>query len=163
MAKNKAKQKIEENPSNKEIAVNKKARFQYEVLDTWEAGISLVGTEVKSLRAKLVNLSDAFGRIKNGEAFLLNLHISHYKHGNQFNHEPARERKLLLHKKEIIKIGSLVKEKGLTFIPLKIYITKGKVKILLGLCRGKQLHDKRQDMKEKDSKRELERAIKKYT
>lgn len=147
----------------KEIVTNKKARFQYEVLETLEAGISLAGTEVKSLRLKQANISDAYCRIKQKEIYVLNLHVSPYKQGNQFNHEPTRERKLLLHKKEIVRLETKVKEKGLTIIPLKIYMTSGRIKLLVGLCRGKQLHDKRQDLKERDMKREVERALKKYS
>lgn len=163
MNKKKSKKNSHQDPNNQEIVINKKARFQVEVLESLEAGIALVGTEVKSLRKKQVNISESYCRISNSEAFVIGLHISPYKQGNRFNHEPTRERKLLLHKKEIQRLNSKVKEKGLTIIPLKLYFKKGRVKILIGLCRGKQLFDKRQDLKEKDSKRDMERALKKYS
>lgn len=157
------KKKKSENNSN-EIALNKRARFEYEILESLETGIILSGTEVKSLRRRQVNLSDSFARVKDGEIFAINIVINPYSHGNIFNHDPTRERKLLLHKSEIEKIGIRVREKGLTLVPLKMYFNdKGKAKVLLGICRGKQSHDKREVIKERESKREMERAIKRYS
>lgn len=144
------------------IVVNKKARFNYEVLESLETGIELVGSEVKALRNRQANISDSFARVKDNEIFVINLHISPYKQANRFNHEPTREKKLLLHKKEITRFYSKVKEKGLTLVPLKMYFKNGKVKLLLGLCQGKRVFDKREDLKERDTKRDLERAMKKY-
>lgn len=138
---------------------NRRAYHDYHVHETYEAGIELKGTEVKSLRAGKANLTDAYARIKNGEVLLIGLHISPYDFGNIYNHDPVRTRTCLLHKKEILKIKSAIEKDGFTLIPLKIYFTdKGKAKILLGICKGKQLHDKRQTMKERDTKRELDRA-----
>ena len=145
------------------ISNNKKAYHDYFILDTYEAGIELKGTEIKSVRLGNVNLKDAFIRIKDNEAFVENMHISPYSHGNRFNHEPRRNRKLLLHKKEILKISNKLKEGGLTVVPTKLYFNTGsKVKLEIGLARGKKLYDKRQDIKERDSKREIQRALKNY-
>lgn len=138
---------------------NRKARHDYHIEETFEAGIVLQGTEVKSLRAGQANLKDSFARVKDNEVYLVNMHISPYEQGNQFNHEPTRERKLLLHKSEIRKLIGKTKEKGLTLVPLKVYFTRGKVKVELALAKGKNLYDKRQDMAAKDAKREMERAF----
>ena len=143
--------------SETEIVQNKKARFEYEILDTIEAGIVLKGTEVKSVRLKKVNIQDAYARIKDGEAFLYGMNISPYESGNIFNHDPLRVRKLLLHKQEIKRLTGKQQEKGLTLVPLKVYWKNGKVAVLLGLAKGKTLYDKRHDIKKRDSDRELQR------
>ncbi len=133
---------------------NKRAYFDYSILDELEAGIELVGTEIKSIRKGSVDLKDSFITIKNNEAFIINMYIAKYEEGNIFNHEERRTRKLLLHKKEILKLKEKVKLEGLTLIPLKLYFKKNKVKILIGTCKGKKLYDKREAIKEKDLKRE---------
>ena len=133
---------------------NKKAYFDYTILDSIEAGISLVGTEIKSVRKGSVDLKDSFITIKNNEAFIINMYIAKYEEGNIFNHEERRTRKLLLHKKEIKKLKEKVSTEGLTLIPLKLYFKKNYVKILVGLCKGKKLYDKRASIKERDLKRE---------
>ena len=133
---------------------NKKAYFDYTVLDSIEAGISLVGTEIKSVRKGSVDLKDSFITIKNNEAFILNMYIAKYEEGNIFNHDERRTRKLLLHKKEIKKLKEKVSTEGLTLIPLKLYFKKNYVKVLIGLCKGKKLYDKRASIKERDLKRE---------
>ncbi len=145
------------------ISNNKKAYHDYFIENTIEAGIVLQGTEIKSVRMGNVNLKDSFIRIKNEEAFLENMHISPYEQGNRFNHEPLRNRKLLLHKKEILKLQQKAKEEGLAIIPTKLYFGNGsKVKVEVALAKGKKLYDKRQDLKEKDAKREIEKAMKNY-
>ncbi|HIU64505.1 MAG TPA: SsrA-binding protein SmpB [Candidatus Avacidaminococcus intestinavium] len=142
-------------------AENRKARHDYIIHETYEAGIQLAGTEVKSLRAGKANLKDAYAQInKAAEVFVHNLHISPYDHGNQFNHDPLRPRKLLLHKEEIRKLIGKTKEKGLSLIPLKLYFSHGLVKLELALATGKKLYDKRQSAAEKDAKREMERSLK---
>jgi SsrA-binding protein len=142
------------------IANNKKAFHEYEITEKLEAGVELQGTEVKSLRNGKVNLSDGWINIENEEAILKQVHISHYTHGNIFNHNETRERKLLLHKKEILKMERAIATKGLTLVPLKIYLKKGWVKIEIGLGKGKKLHDKRQSAKKKDADRQIARAMK---
>ncbi len=143
------------------VSQNKKAYHDYFIEDTYEAGIVLHGTEIKSIRKGSCNLKDSFVRIKNGEAFIENMHIAPYEQGNIFNHEPRRTRKLLLHKKEIMKLEKQVKEGGYTIVPTKVYFdTSSKAKIEIALAKGKKLYDKRQDLKEKDAKREMERAYK---
>ena len=144
----------------KQITDNRKARHDYFIIETIEAGIELVGTEVKSLRAGNVNLKDAWCSIENGEMFIKGMHISPYDHGNIFNCDPIRERKLLLRKKEILKLFSQVKQEGLTLVPLSLYFKGSKVKVAIGLCRGKKLYDKREDMANKAAQREIERAVK---
>jgi SsrA-binding protein len=145
------------------ISNNKKAYYDYFIEDTFETGIVLKGTEIKSVRKGNVNLKDSFVRIKNGEAFLENMHISPYEQGNRFNHDPLRNRKLLLHKKELLKITNILKTGGLTIVPTKLYFNKGsKVKVEIGIARGKKLYDKRQDLKAKDAKRDVEKALKNY-
>lgn len=133
---------------------NKRAYFDYTVLEDLEAGFALSGTEIKSVRNGSVDLKDSFINIKNNEAFIINMYIAKYEEGNIFNHEERRTRKLLLHKKEIYKLKEKVKLDGLTLIPLKLYFKKNKVKILIGVCKGKKLYDKRAALKEKDLKRE---------
>ena len=142
------------------VAQNKKAYHDFFILDTFEAGIELQGTEIKSVRKGSVNLKDSFIRIKNDEAYIENMHIAPYEQGNRFNHEPLRTRKLLLHKKEIKKLQKEVKESGLTIVPTKLYFNTAKLKVEIALVRGKKLYDKLQDLKEKDSKRDIERALK---
>ena len=134
--------------------INRKAKFEYEILDKFEAGIVLTGTEIKSIRNGNANIKDSYAIIKNGEVFLLNMFISEYKEGNIFNHDERRERKLLLHKHEIIKLDKEIELNHYTLIPLKLYFKKGKAKILLGLCKGKKLYDKRETIKERDLERE---------
>ncbi|HPA70969.1 MAG TPA: SsrA-binding protein SmpB [Spirochaetota bacterium] len=146
--------------SSFEVANNKKARFEYEIIETFEAGIVLKGTEVKSMRARKVNINDAFARIKNGEAFIVGMNIALYEMGNRFNHEPERERKLLLHAREIKRLTGKLKEKGYTMVPLKAYFKEGKVKVLLGLGKGKAKYDKRRTIQKRDSDREMQRALK---
>ena len=142
------------------VAQNKKAYHDYFILDTYEAGIELQGTEIKSIRKGSVNLKDSFIRIRNDEAFIDNMHIAPYEQGNRFNHEPLRQRKLLLHTKEIRKLQKELKENGLTIVPTKLYFNTSKLKVEIALARGKKLYDKRQDLKEKDSKRDIEKALK---
>lgn len=144
----------------KVVTQNKKAFHDYFILDTYEAGIELKGTEIKSVRLGHVNLKDAFIRFKNDESFIENMHIAPYEQGNIFNHEPLRNRKLLLHKKQIKKLQREVKENGLTVVPTKLYFNTSKLKVEIALARGKKLYDKRQDLKAKDAKRDMERALK---
>ena len=142
------------------IAKNKKARHDFFIEETYEAGISLVGTEVKSIRMGKVNLKDSFAQVKRGELFVLNMHISPYKMGNRFNHDPKRPRRLLLHKSEIIKLYSKVREKGLTLVPTKVYFNRSWIKVEIALAQGKKLYDKRADMISKTVRRETERSLK---
>jgi SsrA-binding protein len=142
------------------ICKNKKALHNYEILDTYEAGISLLGCEVKSCRIGKANLVDGYARIKNSEVFLFNVHISKYIFSNQEIHDPLRVRKLLLHKKEIKRLTGKVKEKGLTLIPLKMYIKDNKIKVELGLAKGRKLYDKREVIKKRDEKRLASRELK---
>jgi SsrA-binding protein len=145
----------------KVISDNRQARFEYEILETYEAGVELMGTEVKSIRAGKVNLRDGFALIRNGEALLLNVQISaHATTGQAFNHDPRRTRKLLLHKDEIRKLTGKVQQQGLTMIPLKMYMKRGWVKVLVGLVRGKKLHDKRESVKKREDQRDMQRALK---
>lgn len=139
---------------------NRKAKFDYEIIDTMEAGMVLTGTEVKSLRAGKANLKDSYAIVRNGEIFLLNMHISEYDHGNIFNHNETRTRKLLLHKKEILKLNDKVRIEGFSLVPLKVYIKGNYAKVLLGIGKGKKLYDKRESMKERDMKREMDKALK---
>jgi SsrA-binding protein len=140
--------------------INRKARHDYFVEDTYECGIELVGTEVKSIRKSGCNIKDSYAIIRKGEVFLINMHIAVYKEGNIFNHEEARSRKLLLNKKEIEKISKEVEQQGLTLVPLKVYFKYCRVKIELGICRGKKNYDKRESLKEKDIKRNMNREMK---
>ncbi|MBH0157037.1 MULTISPECIES: SsrA-binding protein SmpB [Fictibacillus] len=143
----------------KVVAQNKKARHDYHVEETFEAGIVLQGTEIKSIRAGRANLKDSFARVQNGELFLHNMHISTYEQGNRYNHDPLRTRKLLLHRKEINKLLGATKEQGYSIVPLKMYLKNGFAKLLIGLAKGKKHYDKRDDLKKKDAKREIERAF----
>ncbi|MDD2574200.1 MAG: SsrA-binding protein SmpB [Firmicutes bacterium] len=142
------------------VARNKKAHHDYFVEESFEAGIELVGTEVKSIRNGKVNIKDSFARVDNGELYLHNMHISPYEKGNIYNRDPLRTRKLLVHKKEIRKLIGYTQQKGLTLVPLKVYITRGLVKIELAVARGKKNYDKRDDLAKKDAQRKIERAIK---
>ncbi|WP_273062231.1 SsrA-binding protein SmpB [Colibacter massiliensis] len=144
----------------KYITDNRKARHDYFIHDTYEAGLALTGTEVKSLRRGKVNLKDSFCRIDKGEAYIVGMHISPYEQGNRFNVDPVRTRKLLLHKEEIRKLIGATKEKGYTFIPLNLYLKKGRVKVTVALASGKKLYDKRQELAEKEAKRDIERRMK---
>jgi SsrA-binding protein len=149
------------NSGIKILADNRQARFQYEFLETFEAGLVLTGTEVKSIRAGKINLRDSYGLLRQGEAWLLNAHISpHATTSVYYNHEPTRTRKLLLHKKEIRKLIGSVDREGLTLVPVKMYLKGGRVKVVLALARGKKLHDKREDLRKKDDKRDMARAMK---
>ena len=140
--------------------VNRVARHDYFILDEIECGIALKGTEIKSIRLGKANIKDSYGIIKNGEVFLLNMFISPYKQGNIFNHQETRTRKLLLHKQEIRKLDQSIKLEGNTLIPLKVYFVKGRAKVILGLCKGKKNYDKRETIKERDIKRDIERRLK---
>ena len=142
------------------LAENRKARHDYFVEETIEAGIALVGTEVKSIRAGKCNLKDCYADVRNGEVFIYNMHISPYEQGNIFNVDPLRERKLLLHKEQISRFNGLIAREGYTLIPLSLYLKEGIVKVALGLCRGKKNYDKRDSMLEKAHKRDMERALK---
>jgi len=143
------------------IADNRKARHDYNIHETFEAGIVLTGTEVKSIRQGKLNLKDSFCRIDgNGEMWLIGVHISQYEQGNQFNHEPERTRKLLMHKAEIRKLLAQIKEKGFSLVPLNFHFSRGNVKVTIGLVTGKKLYDKRQDMAERDAKRDISRQLK---
>jgi SsrA-binding protein len=141
------------------IAQNRKARHDYAVLDTFEAGVMLTGTEVKSLRLGRASLTDAFATIDDGEVFLRNVHIPEYEQGSWTNHEPRRVRKLLLHRAEIERLIGKTKESGLTLVPLALYFSQGKVKVELALARGKRSYDKRQDLARRDAAREIQRAL----
>ena len=150
----------EKKQKGKQIAVNRKARHDYFVDETYEAGIELFGTEVKSLRAGTVNLKDSFCKVEDGEMFAYGVHISPYEKGNIFNRDPLRPKKLLMHKKEIIKLGSLVARDSFTLVPLSLYFSGSRVKMEVGVCRGKKLYDKREDAAKRDAKREIERNLK---
>ena len=141
--------------------VNRKARHDYFVEDEYECGIVLTGTEIKSIRSGSCNIGDSYGHIRNGEIFVLNMFIGEYKEGNIFNHKETRTRKLLMHKKEILKLENKVKLDGYTLIPLKVYLKDNRAKLLLGLCKGKKEYDKRETIKERDIKREIAKKIKK--
>ena len=146
--------------AEKLIAENRKARHDYFVMETLEAGIELVGTEVKSIRAGTVNLKYSWVEVENGELFVHGMHISPYEKGNIFNRDPLRERKLLVHRREIRHLADEKKLKGYTIVPLKLYFKRGKVKVALGLCKGKRLYDKRADMAARAAKRDIDRALK---
>jgi SsrA-binding protein len=151
----------EKSDSIKIVADNRQARFLYEILETYEAGIELLGTEVKSIRAGKANLRDGYGLLRQGQIWLLNAHISpHTTTGAYFNHEPTRTRRLLMHKQEIRKLTGKVEQQGLTLVPLKMYLKRGRVKVTIALVRGKKLHDKREDLKKRDDKRDIDRAMK---
>ena len=144
----------------KEITSNRKAFHEYFVLERYEAGIELAGTEVKSIRGGNVNLKDAFCTIKNGELFIRGMHISPYEHGNIFNKDPVRPRRLLMHKREILKLNARVMQDGVALIPLSLYFKDSRVKVELGLCKGKKLHDKRDSEADRQSKRDIDRMMK---
>ena len=151
--------KAKPDPEVESIAKNRQARHDYAIIDSWEAGIVLTGTEVKALREGKANISDAYGIVRNGEIYLLNLHISPYERGGYVNHDPTRTRKLLLHRKEIRRLIGAVEREGLTLIPLELYFKKGKAKVALALGKGKKLHDKRDAEKQRDADREIARAV----
>jgi SsrA-binding protein len=151
--------KPDENPELQSIAKNRRARHDYSILDTCEAGLVLTGSEVKSLRDGKANLSDAYGIVRNGEIFLLNLHISPYERASYNNHEPTRTRKLLLHKREIRRLIGAVERQGLTLIPLELYFKRGVAKVAMALGKGKKLHDKRDAEKQRDADREIARTV----
>ena len=146
-------------PDQQSIARNRRARHDYHILETWEAGIALTGTEVKSLRHGKANLTDAFGVVKDGEVYLINLHIAPYEQGNIFNHEPTRTRKLLLHRREIRRLIGSAERQGLTLVPLELYFKRGKAKVALALGRGKKEYDKRDDEKRREDEREIARLV----
>lgn len=142
------------------VALNRKARHNYTITDTFEAGLVLTGTEIKSVRAGKANLSDAYARVERGEAWLVGAHIAPFEQGNRYNHEPKRDRKLLLHRAEIDQLMGRAAAKGLTIVPLRLYINdKGRAKIELGMGRGKQLHDRRRDIADRESRRDVEREL----
>jgi SsrA-binding protein len=149
-----------ENTGQKLIASNKTARRDYEITDTYEAGMVLMGTEVKALRAGKANLKDSYAVVNENEVFLRELHIGHYDHGNRYNHEPLRSRKLLLHKREIKRLYGKSREKGLSLIPLKLYFKNSMVKVEIGIGKGKKLHDRRQDIKKREERRDISRNFK---
>lgn len=146
--------------SSNTLAENRKARHDYFIEETYEAGIALVGTEVKSIRGGKANLKDSYAQIRNGEVFIVGMHISPYEQGNRFNVDPLRERKLLLHKAEITKLLGYTAQKGYTLVPLSMYLVRGRVKVSLGVAIGKHNYDKRQSMKEKSAKRDIEKHMK---
>ena len=152
-------EKSKESDDRETIARNKRARFDYHILETWEAGIVLGGTEVKSLRDGKANMNDAYGVVRDGEVYLINLHISPYERGGWTNHEPTRSRKLLLHKREIRRMIGAVEREGLTLIPLELYFKRGIAKVTLALGKGKKLHDKRETSRERDAEREIARIV----
>ena len=146
--------------NNKIVATNRKAYHDYHIGETYEAGIALTGTEIKSVRQGMVSLRDSFARVEDGEVFLYNMNVSPYEAGNRFNHEPRRTRRLLLHKAEIRKLAVKTQEKGFTLVPVKVYLTDGRAKVELALAKGKRLYDKREDIKKRDVMRQVDRVIK---
>lgn len=151
--------KAQEATDRVSVARNRSARHDYQILETWEAGLVLSGTEVKALRDGKANIGDAYGIVREGEVFLLNAHIAPYERGGYVNHEPTRSRKLLLHKREIRRLIGAVERQGLTLVPLELYFRKGRAKVVIALAKGKQLHDKREDSKRRDAEREMARAF----
>jgi len=151
--------KSDEKPEIESIAKNRRARHDYTIIDTWEAGLVLTGSEVKSLREGKANLSDAYGIVRDGEIYIINLHISVYERASYNNHEPTRTRKLLLHKREIGRLIGAIERQGLTLIPLELYFKRGIAKVAIALGKGKKQHDKREDAKAKDADREIARAV----
>ena len=141
--------------------LNRKAKYNYQIFDTIEAGIVLTGTEIKSLRLGKANIRDSYVRVKNNEMFIINMHISSYENGNIFNHDETRERKLLLHKKEIFKFRDKIKLEGYTIVPLKVYLKNGRAKVLIGLAKGKKNYDKREEIKKRDIERNIRARLKK--
>src|SRR5271156_799725 len=150
----------DDKPTLKVVSDNRRARHEFEILEVVEAGVELSGTEVKSLRQGRANLADAFARVEEDQMWLYNCHISPYDHGNRFNHDPVRKRRLLMHKKQIVKLKSRMQEKGLTLVPLKLFFKGNWAKVDLALAKGKQLYDKRETIEKRDNKRQLERIIK---
>lgn len=150
-------------PARQSIAKNRRASHDYQLLETWEAGVVLTGTEVKSLRNGKANLSDAYGIVRDGEVYLLNLHIPPYERGGYVNHEPTRTRKLLLHRREIRKMIGAVERQGLTLVPLELYFKDGRAKVAIALGKGKKLHDKRDDERRRDDERDMARAMTRRT
>ena len=146
--------------SVKLVTENRKARHDYFVDETYEAGIELYGTEVKSIRGGGINLKDSYCQVKDGELYAIGIHVSPYEHGNIFNREPLRDRRLLMHKREIMKLGGLMTQKGYTLVPLKVYFKGSRLKVEIGLCRGKKLYDKRDSIAKAESDREIERRLK---
>lgn len=140
--------------------LNRKAKYNYQIFEILEAGIVLTGTEIKSLRLGKANIKDSYARVKNNEVFLINMHISSYDNGNIFNHDETRERKLLLHKKEILKFRDKIKLEGYTLVPLKVYLKDGRAKVLIGLAKGKKNYDKREDIKKRDIERSIRAKLK---
>ncbi|TWU00536.1 SsrA-binding protein [Botrimarina colliarenosi] len=159
MAKNKKTPAKGDNPNEKTIATNRKARFEYEVLDHLECGVVLVGSEVKSLRDGKMSLDESYARMDKGEVWLVGCNIEEYRNATHVQHEPKRRRKLLMHRREIKKFAARAYEKNLTLVPLKMYFKGGRAKLLLGLCRGKKTYDKRESMKQKTAKRDMDRAL----
>lgn len=159
MSKSKKKKKPAQDPNERLVAENRRARHKFEVLETLECGIALVGSEVKSLRDGKLSLDEAHARVRNGEVWLYGADIGMYRQASYMNHESRRARKLLLHRREISKFANQAHEKGLTLVPLKVYFKKGRAKLLLGLCRGKKLHDKRETLKKADTQRRLQRVM----
>ena len=160
MRKRKEVSRVAKQKGVKKIADNRKAFHDYFVLDRFEAGIELVGTEVKSIRGGQVNLKDAFCTVKDGELFVRGMHVSPYEHGNIFNRDPVRPRRLLMHKREIFKLNARVMQEGVALIPLSLYFKDGRVKVELGLCKGKKLYDKRQSDADRESRRDIDRMMK---
>ncbi len=155
--------KKKENPNNRMIAENRKARFNYEVLDTVEAGLVLTGTEVKSLREGQANIQESYASAEGGEIWLINSYIPEYLQGNRFNHEPRRNRKLLLNKREIAKLAAAVEKEGMTMVPLKLYFNdRGRAKLLIGVAKGKKIHDKRETEKKRDWDRQKARLLREH-
>jgi len=161
MAKKKNKQKTQNslNPGDRPITENRKSRHKYDVLDTLECGLALFGSEVKSLRSGKISLDESYGRVINNEVWLVGCDIPEYAFSNRMNHDPKRRRKVLLHRREIRKFAGQAFEKGLTLVPLKLYFKKGRAKLLLGICRGRKLYDKREKMKKETVRRDIERAL----
>ena len=149
---------VSQGDGDRAIATNRRARHEYEILETVEAGLVLRGTEVKSLRAGLVNFKDSYATVRSGEVWLLGCHISPYSHGTDANHAPERDRKLLLHDREIKRLAGKIAERGLTLVPLKLYFKNGRAKLEVGLARGKKLHDKRSALREREVRREMDKA-----
>jgi SsrA-binding protein len=147
----------------KTVVQNRRARHDYHVLDTYEAGMELQGTEVKSLRAGHITFKDSYVDVERGQMYLVGAHISPYEQGNNANHDPERKRRLLMHKREIVRLGSQIAEKGLTLVPLRLYFKRGRAKIEIGLCKGKRTFDKRDTIKEREAKIEMDRAVKDAT
>ncbi len=155
----KKKKKAADDPNERPIAENRKARHRFEVIDSLECGVMLVGSEVKSLRNGKLSLDESYGRVRDGEVWWIGADIPEYLEANRMNHVPKRPRKLLMHRSEIMRFARLAHEKGLTLVPLKVYFKAGKAKVLLGLCKGRKLHDKREAMKRADSQREIQRTM----